>query len=248
MNERISRAIVPVVLTAALLFLWRLACGFLPRYILPSPTDAFLTAVLEWRVLLPHVAVTTFECLLGVVISLAVGLPLATAMFVYPPLERALSPFLVASQALPVFALAPLFVVWFGYGVWGKVAMATIIIFFPITVSFLEGLKSCGYEERQLFRQMGAGFRCRFRCLYLPWALPQLFAGLRVGVSVATIGAVIGEWMGAQSGLGYIMVQANARMRTEMLFAAIMWLTAIGLALWYSVGMIERRVLWWKFK
>ena len=196
--------------------------------------------------LLPHGATTAFEILLGIFISLAVALPLATAMFSHPALEKAISPILVVSQAIPVFALAPLLVVWLGYGISSKVLMAAIIIFFPITVNLLEGFKSCGAEYRNLFRLMGAGFFKTMRHLYWPWALPYFFAGLKVGVSVATIGAVIGEWVGAQKGLGFLMIQANARLRVDMVFAAILWLAMMGLFMWMVVESIEKKIIHWK--
>ncbi|HIP82278.1 MAG TPA: ABC transporter permease, partial [Desulfocapsa sulfexigens] len=178
--------------------------------------------------------------------ALAVAIPLAMGMFAWPWLEKALSPFLVVSQAIPVFALAPLLVVWLGYGMAGKILMAAIIIFFPVTVSLLEGFKSCDREFRVLFRLMGAGFWQTMRLLYWPWALPHFFAGLRVGVTVATIGAVIGEWVGAQKGLGYLMIQANARLKVDLVFAAILWLSLMGLLLWFGVGWLEKKSIHWK--
>jgi putative hydroxymethylpyrimidine transport system permease protein len=167
-------------------------------------------------------------------------------MFAKPALEKALTPFLVASQAIPVFALAPLLVVWLGYGIASKVFMAWIIIFFPICVSLLEGFKSCDPEFRVLFRLMGASFFKTLVLLYWPWALPRFFAGLKVGVTVATIGAVIGEWVGAQQGLGFLMIQSNARLQVGLVFAAILWLTAMGLAMWWLVGVMERKIIKWK--
>jgi putative hydroxymethylpyrimidine transport system permease protein len=167
-------------------------------------------------------------------------------MFANPGLERGLTPFLVASQAVPVFALAPLLVVWLGYGIASKVFIAWVIIFFPITVTLLSGLKGCDPEFRVLFRLMGASFFQKLYLLYWPWALPEFFSGLRVGVTVATIGAIIGEWVGAQRGLGYLMIQSNARLQTELVFAAILWLTAMGLGLWILVGYIEKKIVRWK--
>jgi putative hydroxymethylpyrimidine transport system permease protein len=167
-------------------------------------------------------------------------------MHTRPPVERALAPILIASQAIPVFALAPLLVVWLGYGLASKVLMAAVIIFFPITISLLEGFKSCERDYRILFELMGAGPLQALRRLYWPWALPYFFAGLKVGVSVATIGAVIGEWVGAQQGLGYLMIQANARLKVDLVFAAILWLSLMGVGLWALVGVIEKRCLWWK--
>ena len=189
---------------------------------------------------------TGLEICAGCALALAVAVPLAASMFYSPQMERVLAPFLVASQAVPVFALAPLLVVWLGYGLASKVLMAAVIIFFPITVTLLEGFKSCDPEYRTLFRLMGADAFTAFRRLYWPWALPYFFAGLKIGVSVATIGAVIGEWVGASQGLGYLMIQANARLQVDLVFAAILYLSIMGLCLWAMVGWVEKRVLSWR--
>jgi putative hydroxymethylpyrimidine transport system permease protein len=216
-----------------------------PVFILPSPSRILETAVIQAPQILPHAAVTGAEICLGIFLALITAIPLAVAMFARPMVEKALSPFLVASQAIPVFALAPLLVIWLGYGMASKVFMAWIIIFFPITVSLLQGLKSCDPEYRTLFTLMGASFFKTLTLLYWPWALPQFFAGLRVGVSVATIGAVIGEWVGAQQGLGFLMIQSNARLQTPLVFAAILWLAAMGLILWSLVGRLEKKIITW---
>ena len=240
--------IIPVALVAVILGLWEGATHFMaiPVFILPPPSSIFVTAVLKAPLILPH-AVTTFsEIILGIFIALVTSVPLAIVMFAKPTLEKTLAPFLVASQAIPVFAIAPLLVVWLGYGIASKVFMAWIIIFFPITISLLSGLKSCDPEFRVLFRLMGASFYDTLRLLYWPWALPQFFAGLKVGVTVATIGAVIGEWVGAQQGLGYLMIQSNARLQVDLVFAAILWLTAMGLGMWILVGVAEKRIIKWK--
>lgn len=218
----------------------------IPIFILPPPTRIFAAAIHKAPLILPHAVTTLSEIVLGIVLALATAIPLAIAMFSKPELEKALAPFLVASQAIPVFAIAPLLVVWMGYGIASKVFMAWIIIFFPITISLLAGFKSCDPEFRVMFRLMGASFYDRLKLLYWPWALPQFFAGLRVGVTVATIGAVIGEWVGAQQGLGYLMIQSNARLQTDLVFAAILWLAAMGLGMWVLVGMLEKKFVRWK--
>lgn len=239
---------ITIFFVALILFLWEIVCRVLevPTFILPSPSRIMSTAVVEASLLSSNTAVTALEILAGIFVALAVALPLATVMFARPSVEHALAPFLVASQAIPVFALAPLLVVWLGYGVVGKVLMAAIIIFFPITINLLEGFKSCSSEYRMLFNLMGAGFWKRMRLLHWPWALPYFFAGLKVGVSIAPIGAVIGEWVGAQKGLGFLMIQANARLRVDLVFAAILWLSAMGLTMWGLVGVLERWVVRWK--
>ena len=227
---------------------WETICRVLPipDFILPTPLRIVTVAIVQADLLLPHAAVTAVEVLAGILMSLMVAVPLSIAMFAHPAAENAIAPFLVASQAVPVFAVAPLLVIWLGYGMASKVLMAAVIIFFPITVNLLEGFKSCDQEFRVLFRLMGAGFWQTLRLLYWPWALPHFFAGLKVGVSVATIGAVIGEWVGAQQGLGYLMIQANARLKVDVVFAAILWLSAMGLSLWVFVGFLEKRVITWK--
>ena len=237
-----------IAIAVTLLAAWELACrGFnFPDFILPTPSRIFWVAVSGAAILLPHAAVTAMEVLAGIIISLLFAVPLSIVMFAQPSVEKALAPFLVASQAVPVFAVAPLLVVWLGYGMASKVLMAAVIIFFPITVNLLEGFKSCDHEFRVLFQLMGANFWKTLRFLYWPWALPHFFAGLKVGVSVATIGAVIGEWVGAQQGLGYLMIQANARLNVDMVFAAILWLSIMGLSLWIFVGYLERKVINWK--
>jgi putative hydroxymethylpyrimidine transport system permease protein len=235
-------------LVILILGLWEVLVRILavPVFILPPPSNILVTALIKAPLILPHAAITCAEILLGISLALCTAIPLAIVMFAKPTLEKALAPFLVASQAIPVFALAPLLVVWLGYGIFSKVFMAWIIIFFPICISLLEGLKSCDPEFRVLFRLMGASFFKTLTLLYWPWALPRFFAGLKVGVTVATIGAVIGEWVGAQKGLGFLMIQSNARLQVDLVFAAILWLTAMGLTMWWLVGVLERKIIKWK--
>lgn len=237
-----------IIFTFSVLSLWQITVHFsdLPLFILPSPLAIAKALILNWKMLLFHSFITSTEILLGIFLALSFSLPAAIFMFWSRHAEKALTPILIASQAIPVFAIAPLLVIWFGYGMASKVVMASIIIFFPITISLLQGFKSCDREYKDLFSVMGADFWKTFRMLYWPWALPYFFGGLKVAVSVATIGAVIGEWVGAQSGLGYLMVQSNARLKTDVVFASILLLSVIGLILWNFVHFMESRVLRWK--
>ncbi len=231
-----------------ILALWEGVVHFfaIPIFILPPPSSIFITAFIKAPLILPHAATTFLEIILGIFLALCTAVPLAIVMFAKPELEKGLAPFLVASQAVPVFAIAPLLVVWLGYGIASKVFMAWVIIFFPITISLVSGFKSCDAEYRVLFRLMGASFYDTLKLLLWPWALPQFFAGLRVGVTVATIGAVIGEWVGAQKGLGFLMIQSNARLQVDLVFAAILWLSVMGLGMWNLVGIIEKKIVKWK--
>lgn len=242
--------IFALILMFFILCIWQAACFFfaIPDFILPAPSDIIITAVIQAPVIFPNAMVTGVEIISGIILAVSFAVPLAMIMFAKPSIAKAVSPFLVASQAIPVFAIAPVLIVWLGYGIASKVLMAGVIIFFPILVSLLEGFKACDNDLRILFRLMGAGFWKSMRLLYWPWALPNFFAGLKVGVTVATIGAVIGEWVGAQQGLGYLMIQANARLNANLVFASILWLTAMGLILWSFVGILEKRIINWKPK
>jgi putative hydroxymethylpyrimidine transport system permease protein len=239
---------IPAGILLVLAGFWETASRLsgLPDFILPPPSQILQVAVGHAPQLLPHAGITLVEILAGIVLALAVAVPLAVAMFARPSLENALAPFLVASQAIPVFALAPLLVVWLGYGLASKILMAAVIIFFPITVSLLEGFKAATPPTGPVPADGGRLLADLLRRLHWPWALPYFFAGLKVGVSVATIGAVIGEWVGAQQGLGYLMIQSNARLQDRWVFAAILWLSLMGLGLWYLVGWVERRTINWR--
>lgn len=232
----------------SLLALWQLAChvSSVPSYITPTPLQVAQTLWSDRHLLMTHTVVTLMECLGGIALSLIIGVPLAIAMFRSPQWERSLPPLLTASQAVPFFALAPLLILWFGYGLWSKIAMATLIIFFPVTISLLKGLKNCDSDMVDQFRLMDASFGQTFRYLYWPSALPQFFSGLKIGVTVSVIGAVIGEWIGAQQGLGYWMLQSNARLRTDRVFAAIVCLTVMGTLLWSLTSRLEQKVLFWR--
>ena len=239
---------IALFLVITIFSLWEGVVRFfaIPIFILPPPSIIFVTAFIKAPLILPHAATTFLEIILGIFLALCTAVPLAIVMFAKPELEKGLAPFLVASQAVPVFAIAPLLVVWLGYGIASKVFMAWVIIFFPITISLVSGFKSCDTEYRVLFRLMGASFYDTLKLLLWPWALPQFFAGLRVGVTVATIGAVIGEWVGAQKGLGFLMIQSNARLQVDLVFAAILWLSVMGLGMWNLVGALEKKIVKWK--
>lgn len=218
--------------------LWRL-----PPYLLPAPSRILREMADRAPLLARHGAVTAGEVLLGFAAGSAGGAALAVAMDAWPALRQALTPWLVASQAVPVFAVAPLLVLWLGYGWGSKVAMASLITFFPVAIAFLDGLRA-DPDMLRLFTALGAS---RWQVLWrlkLPGAVPALFSGLKVAASVGTIAAVIGEWVGARSGLGFLMMQANAQLRVPLVFAALTWLSAMGLGLYGLVSWLERRWSW----
>jgi ABC-type nitrate/sulfonate/bicarbonate transport system permease component len=217
-----------------------------PRWLLPPPSAVAETLVVERELLFEHGIVTLSEVLIGFGLALIAGILLAAAIDSSPTLDRALYPLLVASQTVPVPALAPLLLIWFGYGLLPKVLVTALIAFFPIVVNMVEGLRSTDPEVIALLRSFGAGRWTRFRLARLPSALPFLFAGARIAVAVAVIGAVFGELVGAQAGLGYLLTRAMAQFQTARVVAAILLLSLMGVGLFGGVALLERLLLPWR--
>lgn len=244
---RATRPVRALVTLAGLVALWQgvvWATG-VPRFILPAPAAVARTLWTQAHVIAPHAAVTLAEIALGLCLGSALGAASALLVAQYRPARRWLLPVLVASQAVPVFALAPILVLWLGYGMASKVAMACIVIFFPVTLAFYDGLRRTEPGWLDLARAMDARPSRLLFLVRLPAALPALASGLRMAAAVAPIGAVIGEWVGASAGLGYLMLQANARMQTDMAFAALAVLAALAVGLYALVDAALRRALPW---
>lgn len=237
----------PALLVGVLLLAWEGAArlGGVPAWLLPAPTRVAATLVERFGLIAPQALVTLWEILAGFAAGTAAGLVAALAMARFAWLERALAPILVASQAMPVFAIAPLLVVWLGFGLASKVAMSGIIIFFPVALSFLEGLRRTDRGLVDLARLYRATPRQRLWLIRVPAALPSLAAGLRIAAAVAPIGAIVGEWVGASSGLGLLILHANARMQTDTVFAALFVLALLSVALWALVDALARRLVRW---
>jgi putative hydroxymethylpyrimidine transport system permease protein len=230
------------------LVLWQLAAWAAGghSYILPAPGLVLAAWISRRDVILTNAVVTIVEILAGLGLGGVMGAVTAMVMAASPPLRRWMLPILVASQAVPVFALAPILVLWLGYGMASKVAMAIIVIFFPVTAAFLDGLRRTDPGWLELARTMNAPGLAILLRIRLPSALPALASGLRVATAIAPIGAVIGEWVGSSAGLGYLMLQANARMQIPLMFAALLTLTAFSIALYLAVDAGLRAALPWQ--
>ncbi|MEZ5652030.1 MAG: ABC transporter permease [Burkholderiaceae bacterium] len=210
--------------------------GELPPYLLPSPARVALVLWQHRAMLAEHAAVTLVEVSIGLISGVVLGTVTALLTTRYGWLRRLIMPWLLASQAIPVFALAPLFVLWFGYGMGSKIAMALLIIYFPVTSSLVDGLSHTDPALLDLARTTGAGpWRTLLR-LRLPQSLPSLASGMRLAAVYAPIGAVIGEWVGASAGLGYLMLYANARVKIDLMFAALVVLATMTMLLYWSIG------------
>jgi len=238
----------PLVTLAMLLTAWQgivLATG-VPRYILPAPPEV-LTAILNHADrLLYHAGWTASEIILGLLLGLCLGVATALLMAAWRPFQRWLMPVLVSSQAVPVFALAPILVLWLGYGLASKVAMATLIIYFPVTSAFFDGLRRTDPGWIDLARTLGGSPWAILWQVRIPAALPGLASGIRVATAVAPIGAVVGEWVGASAGLGYLMLHANGRMQTDLMFAALLVLAVMAVGLYTLVDRLLTLAIPWQ--
>lgn len=238
------------IIVIIFLAVWEVVARMIDKaFILPSPIQI---AIRLWELkdvlFLVHLPVTLLSIILGLVLSIALGVALAIWMALNASVQKAIYPILIASQMVPVIALAPIFVLWFGYTIWSKVAVAVLITFFPITVNAFDGLSSGKRETKELFLTMGATKKDIFFKYSVPVALPHFFSGLKVAVTLSVIGAAIGEWLGAQAGLGYFSRRMMTQFDGAAVFAPIFVLTFVGILLFICVTFIEKRMLNWRTK
>ena len=237
----------PLLVVAGLLLLWQAAVWLtgVPAFLLPPPTAVARTLVSSAPLLLDQAQITLLEILLGLLGGIVIGGTSALLMALVPPVQPWLLPILVLGQTVPVFALAPLLVLWFGYGLASKVVMAILIIYFPVTAALFDGLRRTEPGWLDLARTMGATRWRTLLRLRLPAALPAFGSGLRIATAVAPIGAVVGEWVGSSAGLGYLMLHANARLQIDLMFAALIVLMAIALTLYVAVDRLLVHLMPW---
>jgi len=217
-----------------------------PKWLLPAPSVIAMTLAVSRGLLLDHTLVTFVEVVIGFGLSLLSGVLLACGIAASRTLERALYPFVIASQMVPIIVIAPLLLIWVGYGLAPKVIVVALTAFFPIVVNMVDGLRSVDPDVVNLLRTMGASRWQIFVKVQMPTSLPFLFSGLRVAMAVSVIGAVIGEWVGSSQGLGYLMIRSKPQFLTERVFAAIVALSVMGVALFGLVGVVEKLAIpWW---
>lgn len=221
--------------------------GLIPAFIIPAPTKVIVMIFANWKpLLMEHLSATMLEFLIGFTISIVGGVLLAVGMFLSKTVERMIYPGILISQMIPIITLSPIFVLWFGYTIWSKVAVTILISFFPIVIGTYDGLKSSEKDYIELFHSLGATRRQSLLKLHIPMALPSFFSGLKLAIVFALVGAAIGEWFGASKGLGYYSRRMSGNLNAEGVFAAITILAVIGVLLFSLVSSIENRVLRWK--
>ncbi len=238
---------LPLGLAVAVIVAWELGVrlGNVPAYLLPPPTAIVASLVADWKVIYLNIYPTLIAILGGFALSVVIGIPLATIIVFSPLAERVLYPPMIASQAIPKVAIAPLFVVWMGFGVMPKVSIAFLIAFFPVVIDTVIGLRSVQPEMLQLGRSMGGGTLRVFLKLRLPNALPNIFAGLKVAITLAVVGAITGEFVGSQAGLGYLLTSASGQMDTALVFAVLVTISVIATLLFMIIEAVEKLVIPW---
>jgi len=247
---RIAGRVVPVALAVgALLLAWQLYASRpdADQQILPTPVAVWNALVAQREVLWGHTLVTLYETAVGFTAALVAGVVFAAVIDFSPWLRRAIYPLLVVSQTIPIITLAPLLVLWFGFGVLSKAIVITLVCFFPITVALADGLRGADPDLIKLYRTFGADRWRIFHAVKLPGALPSLFSGVRIAVAYSVIGAIFGEYVGAEAGLGFYMVQKYHGFATAAVLAAIVVTALLSLALFGLVALIERLALPWYY-
>ena len=236
------------IIVVALIGLWQFIVWVTqsPPFILPAPYAVGIAFFIHFEQIMFHASVTVLEILLGMLIGCGFGMFSAWTILQYQNLRSWVLPVLVASQALPVFAIAPVLMLWLGYGMASKVAMATLIIYFPVTATLYDGLRNTNSEWLDMAKIMGATKHTTMKYIRLPAALPSLGSGLRIAAAVAPIGAVVGEWVGSSTGLGFLMLHANARTQVDLMFAALVALATFAIFLYFCIDLLMKRVVFWQ--
>jgi NitT/TauT family transport system permease protein len=247
MMGKLTAKLYPLAGIVVFLVVWEAGVRLfnVPAYLMPPPSSVFHVMVAESSKLMYHGWVTTYEMLLGYAMAVAIAVPLAIGITASQRFDRYVTPQLLFFQVVPKVAIAPLFLVWFGVGTTPKVLVAFLISFFPIVIDAAVGLRSMSSEMRDLARSMGASRWQVFAQFRLPSSLPYLFSGLKVAATLAVAGAVVGEFVGADKGLGYLLLVTNSNMETALMFATIVALTVIGLVFFYAVEFLEALLIPW---
>jgi NitT/TauT family transport system permease protein len=242
-----SEAVRPVILILAIFLLWDVVIRLfrIPPYLIPAPLDVAKMLVTEWQRLLREGAVTAYATLGGFALSILFGIPVAMLIAYSRLVESYVYPLLVFSQSIPKIAIAPLFVVWFGFGIFPKIISAFLLGFFPVVVATVMGFKSVETEMIDLARSMRASRWQMFIKFSLPQALPSIFSGLKVSATLAVVGAVVGEFVGSNSGIGYVLQIANGNFDLPLMFAALFVLSMMGVLLFALVELVEKLMIPW---
>lgn len=248
MNPKTKKILAPTCAVVTLLAIWQAVCslGLVPNFMLPSPVEVVQALVSDFALLAQHSAITIAEAALGLCIGVAVGFIFAVLMDRFETFYLAFEPLLTVSQTVPTVAIAPLFVLWFGYGLLPKVLLVVLTTFFPVTVALASGFRSVDTDTIDLMRTMRASQWQIFRYAKMPAAMDQFFSGLRISATYAIVGAVISEWLGGFWGLGVYMTRVRKSFSYDRMFAVIIIISALSLLLMKGVDVLEQLCTPWK--
>ncbi len=237
-----------IVIITGLVTIWQIIVLITgaPPFIVPAPLEVATAFASNINLIGFHAAVTIVEIIAGLLLGCAIGVGSAWLILQFQPVRSWFLPILVASQALPVFAIAPVLMLWLGFGMASKIAMATLIIYFPVTAALYDGLRNTDAGWIDMARIMGASKHTVLKFIRLPAALPSFGSGLRIAAAVAPIGAVVGEWVGSSSGLGYLMLHANARSQIDLMFAALIVLAGFAVLLYFGIDFLIKKTVFWQ--
>lgn len=238
----------PFFLLITLVILWEAASVIfkIEAWLLPSPSAILKEGIADYSRISEHLGSTVFLSLIGLLIGSTIGIVLASCLHLFPNVKNAVYPLLILSQNVPIIVLAPLLVIWFGFGLLPKIIVISLVCFFPVAVALLDGFRQTPYELKHYFEMMGANKRQLFWKLELPHALPFLFSGLKISATYSVMGAVISEWLGAQNGIGVYMTYASSSFRTDRVFVAIFIIMALSLLFFACISLLERYFISWK--
>jgi ABC-type nitrate/sulfonate/bicarbonate transport system permease component len=240
----------PLVIFLALIGVWQLLAAFggFPSYILPSPVSVLRAAFVDDRSVLVSAAGTTLtEIVIGFFVAVTVGFLLAVGLVASRPLRQGVYPLVIATQTIPILAIAPVLIIWFGFGILPKILVVMLFAFFPVVINTMNGMNSVERDTVYLMRVLGCGPRSILFRVRIPAAMPYFFTGVRQAAVISAIGAIAGEWVGAQKGLGPLMIGANSGLQTAVVFAAILFLSMIAVALFAVVTLVERVAIHWYY-
>lgn len=240
----------PLLILFLLLIIWEVLVRLaeIPTWLLPAPSQILNVGIHEWISYSNHILATTKLSLLGFFIGASIGLLTAIILHIIPWARDSFYPLLILSQNVPVIVLAPLLIIWFGFGILPKIIVITLVCFFPITVAALDGFKQTAPELIQYMKMAGATKWQLFWKLELPFSLPSVFSGLKISATYSVMGAVISEWLGAKSGLGVYMTLASSSFRTDRVFIAIFWIMLLSYLFFTIIKITERSLVRWKYK
>lgn len=247
MKNSLKNKTYPLLFFAAIIIIWEIISrtGIFPLYILPAPSGVIASLIKDFKSMSGHIVITLYETVVGFCIAVIFSIFVAILMDAVSSVKKTVYPLLIVSQTIPIIILAPLFIIWFGYGYLPKIIIVVLICFFPVAISLLQGLATADKELIDMVRSMGAGKYSIYRFVKIPSAMPGFFSGLKIAATYSIMGATIGEWVGGKDGLGVYMIRAKHSFATDKVFAAITVITMLSIIFLKIIEFAEKKYMPW---